>query len=114
LRPVLGVLDAVPAPRRVPLRMCVVCRGFRGKPEMVSMKRSATHRVVLAEGVHRSGRGLYVCKDVGCVKRMLTDKRLRRSYLEAMEEECVEHLRSLLVCMGQAEQVARSSGEGGP
>lgn len=42
------------------------------------------------------GKGLYLCRSGDCLARMFGEKKLRRMYVESMDEACLERLRAML------------------
>lgn len=80
----------------MPQRVCVVCRQLMPKTDLIRLTRRPGGRVAWPAAQPTGGKGLYLCRQEACVARMLGEKRLRRMYVESMEEECVARLRALL------------------
>lgn len=80
----------------VPERVCVVCRNMSPKPGLIRMVRRPGGRIAWPPEPASGGKGLYVCRSGDCLARMFGEKKLRRMYLESMDEECVERLRAQL------------------
>ena len=49
-------------PRRVPQRMCVVCREVQGKRALIRIVRTPTEGVLADPTGKRAGRGAYLCQ----------------------------------------------------
>lgn len=43
-----------------------------------------------------SGKGVYVCRGGDCLARLLSEKRFKRMFTDAMEDACAVRLRALL------------------
>ena len=100
--------------KHTPLRVCVVCRALRPKPDLLAMKKMGPRRIVWSGGAQRPGRGVYVCRSTTCVERLLKDRRYRRQFTEAMEEECVEQLCAVLALARASGACPQGAEEGRP
>lgn len=72
-------------PKAVPKRMCIVCREFREKGELIRVVR-------LKDGSYTfnpkaSGRGAYICKNDACITLALKKKHLNRAFKENISED---------------------------
>ena len=60
-------------PKRIPERMCVVCRQMKPKTELLRIVN--TENGVVVDGTGKlNGRGVYVCKCKECVSKALKSK----------------------------------------
>ena len=81
--------------RRVPLRMCTGCREMKPKKELVRIVRSPAGEVSIDLAGRKPGRGAYVCRDPGCLRKAQKSRALERALgckiepevFSAMEEE---------------------------
>lgn len=71
--------------KRVPQRMCVVCRKMRNKRDLLRLVRQDGEIRLDAIG-KMPGRGFYVCKDPACVEALWKGRRLEQQLeLKALE-----------------------------
>ena len=61
------------APKRIPERMCVVCRQMKPKTELLRIVNTLDGVVVDGTG-KLNGRGVYICKCTECVAKALKAK----------------------------------------
>ena len=86
-------------PKRVPTRMCVVCRETDAKKALIRVVRQKSAdgsvNVLVDRTGKANGRGAYVCNRTECVETALKQRRLERSlHISAVPEEFAEQLRS--------------------
>ena len=81
----------------VPQRLCAICRRLLPKEQLVRVVRRSGARIGWCAQGHPRGHGLYFCRRGDCLNRLFGEKKLRRQYVESMEEDCIEQLRALLV-----------------
>ena len=80
---------------KTPLRRCSGCGEMKPKKELVRVVRDPEGAVSLDLTGKKSGRGAYVCRDLGCLQKARKARRIERSFAcmipaavyEAMEEE---------------------------
>jgi hypothetical protein len=67
--------------RRVPIRMCVVCRETSDKRSLLRVVRTSGEnpRVVFDPTGKANGRGAYVCAAQDCIEKAVKQKRFERS-----------------------------------
>ncbi len=80
----------------VPQRVCVVCRKPSPKADLIKLIRAPGGRIGWPGPRPQGGKGLYLCREGDCAARMFGEKKLRRMYVESMEEECMDRLRAML------------------
>ena len=66
-------------PKKIPLRQCLGCREMKPKAELVRVVRSPEGTVSLDLRGKAPGRGAYVCRDAGCLKKALRSKAVSRA-----------------------------------
>ncbi|MBS6831404.1 MAG: YlxR family protein [Clostridiales bacterium] len=67
-------------------RMCAVCRQKREKSELLRIAKNADGRIELDNGVGRSGRGMYICRDGDCIKNAEKRRAVERSFKTSGDE----------------------------
>lgn len=67
--------------KKVPKRMCVVCRNMFDKPELVRIVKSADAGYEIDPTGKKNGRGLYICRDCAekCASKKLLNKILKKN-----------------------------------
>ena len=73
--------------KKVPLRMCVVCREMKPKNECVRVVRTTDDNYVIDEIGKMNGRGAYVCKDSKCLDKCLKTKALNKAFKHNISDE---------------------------
>ncbi len=62
--------------RKIPQRRCVGCHESKAKNELIRVVRAPDGSVSLDFTGKKSGRGAYLCKQMGCLKKAMKAKRL--------------------------------------
>jgi len=65
--------------KKIPLRRCVGCNEMKPKKELVRVVRTPEGEVCLDLTGKKSGRGVYVCKNINCLEAAQKAKRFERS-----------------------------------
>ncbi|NJP40973.1 YlxR family protein [Oscillospiraceae bacterium HV4-5-C5C] len=95
--------------KRVPQRMCVVCRKMRNKRDLLRLVRRDGEIRLDAIG-KMPGRGFYVCKDPACIEALWKGRRLEQQLeLKALEPACKDQLKEQVMAEAlrwQQEQAA--------
>ena len=77
------------ATKRIPERMCVVCRQMKPKTELLRIVNGANG--VAVDGTGKiNGRGVYLCKCKECVEKAIKSKAFAKQHgfaLDAVSEE---------------------------
>jgi len=79
--------------KRIPLRMCVICRQQFPKRELIRLVNTAEGGVEVDESGKKPGRGLYVCKSPDCLQQAVKGNRLEKSARGKINEEALVHLK---------------------
>ena len=66
--------------RKVPMRMCVVCRTMKEKRELIRIVRGTDGTIAVDRKGKAPGRGAYVCLDRLCVERAQKTRQLERVF----------------------------------
>lgn len=80
--------------KKIPMRQCVGCREMRPKRELVRVVRSPEGEISVDLRGKKSGRGAYVCRDGGCLKKAIKSRALGRAFGVEVPEEIYETLRA--------------------
>jgi predicted RNA-binding protein YlxR (DUF448 family) len=79
--------------KKVPMRMCVVCREMKPKKDLIRVVNS-TGEIVLDETGKASGRGAYVCKS-DCIENLQKRKSFERALGGQTTEELIFKIKEL-------------------
>ncbi len=66
--------------KRIPMRMCIVCREEKPKREMLRVVKTAAGEISLDFSGKKAGRGAYLCDSAECVKKLRKGKYLSRAF----------------------------------
>jgi len=78
--------------KKVPERRCVGCGESFPKKELLRVVKSPDGSVTLDFTGKKSGRGAYICKDTGCLKKARKAKRLERNLDTVIPDEVYDAL----------------------
>jgi len=78
--------------KKIPLRMCLGCRGMKPKNELTRVVRSPEGVVSIDINAKSSGRGAYICNNPECFKRIIKSKALSRALGTAIPEDIYEKI----------------------
>jgi predicted RNA-binding protein YlxR (DUF448 family) len=86
--------------RKIPERQCLGCNEHKPKAELLRVVRTPEGTVSLDFKGKMNGRGAYICKDLGCLKKARKSGRIARSLeceipeevFDAMERELEENV----------------------
>ena len=90
--------------KKIPLRMCTICKQQAPKRELVRLAKSADGRVELDESGKKPGRGFYVCQKAACLEQASKGGRLEKSAGVKLDEGL----------RGRLKERAASHTQGGP
>lgn len=63
-------------PRKLPIRRCAGCGEHFPKNELIRVLRTPEGEITLDESGKKSGRGVYLCKNPNCLKKVRKANRL--------------------------------------
>ena len=75
------------AEKKVPMRMCVVCRTMKDKRELLRVVRTPEGEVRIDERGKMNGRGAYVCSDPKCRAKCVKTKFFNKLFGMPVPEE---------------------------
>ena len=78
--------------KKIPLRMCVVCREMKPKKELIRVVLKEKGEIVLDATGRKNGRGAYICASMECLKTARQKKGLERSLKVAIPTAVYESL----------------------
>lgn len=80
--------------KKVPMRMCAICRSLKPKRELIRLVRTADGQVFMDETGKKPGRGLYVCPEKKCVDEALKGSRLDKTIGRAVDQDVKQQLKN--------------------
>jgi len=83
--------------RKMPIRKCVGCNEQSGKKELIRIVRSKDGEVTLDVTGKKSGRGAYICKDIGCFAKARKKRSLERALNIEIPEEVYDRIEKELM-----------------
>ena len=78
--------------KKIPMRQCLGCREMKPKATLIRVVRSPEGEISLDGRGKASGRGAYVCKDSGCLKKARKSKAIERSLETQIPDEIYDRL----------------------
>ncbi len=66
--------------KKIPLRMCVVCRELSEKREMLRVVKNSEGKIFIDFSYKAAGRGAYVCNNPECVKKLKKQRILNKVF----------------------------------
>ncbi len=95
-----------PKPRKIPMRQCLGCNEHRPKQELIRVVRSPEGEISLDPTGKKSGRGAYICRASGCLKKVRKIGRLSKNLSCEIPAEVYDRLEAQLSALPAAEDEA--------
>ena len=73
--------------KKIPLRMCIACRGLKEKRSMLRIVKNSEGKIFLDFSSKASGRGAYICDSPECIKKLKKHRLLNKVFSTAVDEE---------------------------
>jgi hypothetical protein len=77
-------------------RMCGGCRTRAGKYDLIRIARDVSSGIGIDKSGKSGGRGVYVCKDLQCLKKIEKNKSLNRSFKTQTPTGIYDEIRELI------------------
>lgn len=78
--------------KKIPLRQCAGCREKKTKKELLRIIRTPEGEIILDTDGRKNGRGVYICPNPECLKRVRKTGALSRSLKSEIPEIIFEKL----------------------
>ena len=78
--------------KKVPLRMCIVCKESKAKTDLVRIVKNADS-IRLDKTGKLGGRGAYVCNDTLCFDKLCKQKILNKAFKQNVSQEIYDSLK---------------------
>ena len=83
--------------KKVPLRLCVVCRESKPKKELIRIVKSTDGKFVVDKTGRLNGRGSYICNSNECFEKLFKQKSLNKIFKANIPQEVYNDLREQFV-----------------
>ena len=80
--------------RQPSLRMCIACRGLFDKKDLQRIVRTPEGDVLFDPTGKAAGRGAYLCSDPECLKKLVKNRLLNKSFKTQVSQEAYDLLLS--------------------
>ena len=62
------------------LRMCIACREMQDKRDLIRIVKDKEGNISIDKTGKKNGRGAYICKNEECLKKLIKQKSLNKSF----------------------------------
>lgn len=76
--------------RKIPMRMCKGCGEMKPKRELIRVVKAPDGEISLDLTGKKSGRGVYVCKSLDCLRKARKARRFEKDFSCMISEEVYE------------------------
>ena len=80
----------MPPQKKIPMRMCKGCAEMKPKRELIRVVKSPEGEVSIDLTGKKSGRGVYVCKSLECLKKARKARRFEKDFQCQISDEIYE------------------------
>lgn len=78
-------------PKKVPLRMCIVCKESKPKKDLIRLVKTDTDVVIDFTG-RMNGRGSYICDNIECFNDNYKKKALNKCFKQNFAKETYDNI----------------------
>ena len=79
--------------KKIPQRMCVVCRSQKPKKEMIRVVKTDEDTYVVDETGKLNGRGAYVCSSSDCIGKCTKTRALNRAFKKNVGDDIYQNIK---------------------
>ena len=79
--------------KKIPERMCVVCRSHKEKRELLRVVLNKEEGMCVDVTGKKNGRGAYICKDMACIDKAEKSDALSRAFKREVDKSFYEQIR---------------------
>jgi len=83
------------AMRRVPVRMCIVCRKLVPRTDMIRMVKNEERGILWDEEYSLSGKGVYICRKRECIAEFIEGRKFRKNFGKLLNSVCLDKLKEV-------------------
>lgn len=77
--------------KKIPMRMCVGCGEMKPKQELLRIVKTPDGETI-ANAAKTAGRGAYICRNIECLKKAKSSKRLEHTFECRLDDSFYEQL----------------------
>ena len=82
--------------KRQVTRTCMGCNQKKDKTELLRVVKNKQNIICVDETGKKEGRGAYICKNKGCLEKLIKNKRLERVFDMKISDEIYEKIRGVM------------------
>ncbi len=79
--------------KKIPERMCIVCRTHRDKKDLLRVVNNKEEGLLIDSTGKKNGRGAYICKDMACVDKAEKSGALSRAFKREVDHAFYAQIR---------------------
>jgi len=83
--------------KKVPLRMCVVCKNSKPKKECIRVVKTDNDEYVIDLTGKINGRGAYVCKSEECINKCIKTHAFNRSFKHNVGDDIYSNIKETTI-----------------
>ena len=82
--------------KKTPQRTCMGCNSKRDKKDLIRIVKNNKNEIIVDETGKQEGRGAYICKEIGCLEKVIKSKRLEKVLEINLSDEIYEKLKNVI------------------
>lgn len=82
--------------KNVPQRTCVGCMQKKDQNELIRIVKDKKQEVSIDIKGKSEGRGIYICKNLDCLERVIKNKKIEKTFETKISEEIYNNLRGVI------------------
>ena len=82
----------MPISKKIPQRMCIVCKQMQPKKELVRIVKNSSGEIKVDITGKSPGRGTYICKSAECATKLVKSKSLHKAYNSQVSNETYDNV----------------------
>ena len=83
--------------KKVPMRMCIVCREMKEKQDLTRIVKDREGKIKVDVTGKSAGRGAYICNNPECVKKLFKHKFLNKIFSQNVPDEIYSEVEEVLL-----------------
>lgn len=83
----------MPKQKKIPLRMCICCREYKPKKELLRIVKNNQGEIFLDVTSKAAGRGAYICNKIECIEKCCKTKMLNKIFSCEIPSEVYEKIK---------------------
>ena len=83
--------------KRLPQRTCIGCNSKKDKNELIRIAKQGLGEIFVDLAGKKDGRGIYICKDINCLKKAIKNKKISRTFEMEIPEKIYLQLENFII-----------------